>query len=252
MKRTGKIFIDYNMNVRGKTLNVAYSPRGVPGRAGLHAPDLGGAGGGRADRLHAYRTWRTRLDRTGDRWHDVFRAKQSLAKAFASNRAKRNPEANKRTASMAAPRSIGSLTISFGLVAIPVKLYTATQSTGADLLQPAAQGLRLAPQAAVRLPEGRADRRARRHGQGLRVREGPVRRLHARGDQGARGGGHALGRDLGVRADRVRSIRCTSTRRITSRPTRVRRSRTRCSPRRSRNRSAARSAAGPARARRTS
>jgi DNA end-binding protein Ku len=31
---------------------------------------------------------------------------------------------------MAAPRSIGSLTISFGLVAIPVKLYSATQSTG--------------------------------------------------------------------------------------------------------------------------
>ena len=30
-KRTGKIFIDYNMNVRGKTLNVAYSPRGSPG-----------------------------------------------------------------------------------------------------------------------------------------------------------------------------------------------------------------------------
>ena len=31
---------------------------------------------------------------------------------------------------MAAPRSIGSLTVSFGLVAIPVKLYSATQSTG--------------------------------------------------------------------------------------------------------------------------
>ena len=31
---------------------------------------------------------------------------------------------------MAAPRSIGSLTISFGLVAIPVKLFTATQSSG--------------------------------------------------------------------------------------------------------------------------
>ena len=29
---------------------------------------------------------------------------------------------------MAAPRSIGSLTVSFGLVAIPVKLFTATQS----------------------------------------------------------------------------------------------------------------------------
>jgi DNA end-binding protein Ku len=32
---------------------------------------------------------------------------------------------------MAAARSIGSLTVSFGLVAIPVKLYTATQSAGA-------------------------------------------------------------------------------------------------------------------------
>jgi bifunctional non-homologous end joining protein LigD len=30
-KRTGKIFMDYNMNVRGKTLNSAYSPRGSPG-----------------------------------------------------------------------------------------------------------------------------------------------------------------------------------------------------------------------------
>src|SRR5258708_38393330 len=30
-----------------------------------------------------------------------------------------------------APRSIGSLTVSFGLVAIPVKLYTATQSANA-------------------------------------------------------------------------------------------------------------------------
>jgi bifunctional non-homologous end joining protein LigD len=30
-KRTGKIFMDHNMNVRGKTLNVAYSPRGLPG-----------------------------------------------------------------------------------------------------------------------------------------------------------------------------------------------------------------------------
>ena len=30
-KRPGKIFFDHNMNTRGKTLNVAYSPRGVPG-----------------------------------------------------------------------------------------------------------------------------------------------------------------------------------------------------------------------------
>src|SRR5207247_5208617 len=50
-KRTGKIFMDYNMNVRGKTLNVAYSPRGAPGApvpmplpwnelAGLHPLDF--------------------------------------------------------------------------------------------------------------------------------------------------------------------------------------------------------------------
>src|SRR3982074_1352195 len=36
-----------------------------------------------------------------------------------------------RRCTMAAARSIGSLTISFGLVAIPVKLYTATQSANA-------------------------------------------------------------------------------------------------------------------------
>src|SRR5207244_13360453 len=30
-KRTGKIFMDYNMNVRGETVKVAYSTRGEPG-----------------------------------------------------------------------------------------------------------------------------------------------------------------------------------------------------------------------------
>ena len=29
--RTGEMFMDCNMNVRGKTMNVAYSPRGVSG-----------------------------------------------------------------------------------------------------------------------------------------------------------------------------------------------------------------------------
>src|SRR5258706_14530381 len=37
-KRTGKIFMDYNMNVRGKTLNVAYSPRGAAGAPGSMPP----------------------------------------------------------------------------------------------------------------------------------------------------------------------------------------------------------------------
>jgi bifunctional non-homologous end joining protein LigD len=76
-KRTGKIFIDYNMNVRGKTLNVAYSPRGVPGApvsmpltweelAGAHPLDF---------RLT---NAAQRLAETGDRWSDALKSKQSL------------------------------------------------------------------------------------------------------------------------------------------------------------------------------
>jgi len=81
IKRTGKIFIDYNMNVRGKTLNVAYSPRGVPG-APVSMPLSW-------DELEAadptdftLRNAVARLEKTGDRWHDVLSSKQSLAKAF--------------------------------------------------------------------------------------------------------------------------------------------------------------------------
>src|SRR5437879_1977965 len=79
-KRTGKIFIDYNMNVRGKTLNVAYSPRGVPGApvsmpltweelAGAHPLDF---------RLNAAQ----RLAQTGDRWRDALKRKQSLERVL--------------------------------------------------------------------------------------------------------------------------------------------------------------------------
>lgn len=82
-KRTGKIFIDYNMNVRGKTLNVAYSPRGVPG-APISMPltwdELEAAEPGH----FTLRNVLSRLEKTGDRWHDVLSAKQSLAKAFGS------------------------------------------------------------------------------------------------------------------------------------------------------------------------
>jgi bifunctional non-homologous end joining protein LigD len=84
-KRTGKIFMDYNMNVRGKTLNVAYSPRGVPGApvsmpltweelAGAHPLDfrIGNA--------------IERLERTGDRWRDALERKQNLESALAGGR----------------------------------------------------------------------------------------------------------------------------------------------------------------------
>jgi bifunctional non-homologous end joining protein LigD len=80
-KRTGKIFIDYNMNVRGKTLNVAYSPRGVPD-APVSMPLTW-------EELEAaepmdFTLWNVpaRLEKNGDRWHDVLESKQSLTEAF--------------------------------------------------------------------------------------------------------------------------------------------------------------------------
>ena len=80
-KRTGRIFMDYNMNVRGKTLNVAYSPRGAPGApvsmplaweelAGAHPLDF---------RLSNVAQ---RLAQAGDRWREALTRKQSLEKAL--------------------------------------------------------------------------------------------------------------------------------------------------------------------------
>jgi len=80
-KRTGKIFMDYNMNVRGKTLNVAYSPRGEPGApvsmpltweelAGAHPLDF------------RITNAAQRLAETGDRWRDALVLKQSLERAL--------------------------------------------------------------------------------------------------------------------------------------------------------------------------
>jgi bifunctional non-homologous end joining protein LigD len=86
-KRTGKIFIDYNMNVRGKTLNVAYSPRGVPG-APVSMPlsweELEGA----EPMDFTIKDVPSRLEKSGDRWHDVLEIKQSLTKAFGIEREK--------------------------------------------------------------------------------------------------------------------------------------------------------------------
>ena len=84
-KRTGKIFIDYNMNVRGKTLNVAYSPRGVPG-APVSMPlsweELEAA----EPMDFTINNVPARLEKNGDRWHDVLERKQSLTQAFGVDR----------------------------------------------------------------------------------------------------------------------------------------------------------------------
>ena len=85
-KRSGKIFMDHNMNVRGKTLNVAYSPRGTPGApvsmpltweelASAHPLDF------RIDGVIK------RLTRTGDRWSDVLKRKQDLERALKGGKA---------------------------------------------------------------------------------------------------------------------------------------------------------------------
>jgi bifunctional non-homologous end joining protein LigD len=80
-KRTDRIFIDYNMNVRGKTLNVAYSPRGLPG-APVSMPLTW-------EELEAAEVMDftlgnvpARLEKTGDRWQDALSGKQSLSQAF--------------------------------------------------------------------------------------------------------------------------------------------------------------------------
>ena len=80
-KRTGKIFMDYNMNVRGKTLNVAYSPRGTAGApismpltwdelASAHPLDF------------RITNVADRLAKAGDRWREALTKKQSLEQAL--------------------------------------------------------------------------------------------------------------------------------------------------------------------------
>ena len=57
-------------------------------RAGLHAAHLGGARGGASRWTLQSRTYRPRLEKNGDRWHDVLETKQSLTKAFGVDREK--------------------------------------------------------------------------------------------------------------------------------------------------------------------
>lgn len=83
VKRTGKIFIDYNMNVRGKTLNVAYSPRGVPG-APVSMPLTWEELEAAEPMDFTMQNVLGRLEKTGDRWQDALTSKQSLARAFGS------------------------------------------------------------------------------------------------------------------------------------------------------------------------
>src|SRR3989440_588701 len=92
-KRTGKIFMDYNMNVRGKTLNVAYSPRGAPG-APVSMP-LTWEELAKAHPLDFRITNAAeRLAQTGDRWRDAPTRKQNPEPAL------ERPEAEKKRMSL--------------------------------------------------------------------------------------------------------------------------------------------------------
>ena len=102
---------------------------------------------------------------------------------------------------------------------------------GRRLLQPPPREVPLPPEAAIRLPEGRGDRHPRPDGQGLRVLEGPIRRLHRSPDQVHGGGGEQDDRDHRVRPRWPRWIRSTSKARITSGRTRAARRPIACSPR---------------------
>jgi len=85
-KRSGRIFFDYTMNTRGKTLAAAYSPRGVPGApvsvpltweelATAQPPDF------------SLTNVVQRLAQTGDLWRDVLARKQSLERILAPTKA---------------------------------------------------------------------------------------------------------------------------------------------------------------------
>ena len=80
-KRTGKIFIDHNMNVRGKTLNAAYSPRGAAG-----APVSMPLSWEELEKAHPLDFTIANAARflagRGDRWRGVLERKQSLEKAL--------------------------------------------------------------------------------------------------------------------------------------------------------------------------
>src|SRR6266487_2434749 len=73
---------------------------------------------------------------------------------------------------------------------------------GRDLVQLAAQEGRGPSEAAIRLLEGRGEGRERGHDQGLRVRQGPLRSVHSRRVEGARGEGDGVDQHHGIRGYR--------------------------------------------------
>jgi bifunctional non-homologous end joining protein LigD len=88
-KRRGKVFIDTNMNARGKSISVPFSPRALPGApvsmplAWDELPNVDPM----AIRLPAAATW---LAKRGDAWRGWIDGKQDLARALTRSAAERH------------------------------------------------------------------------------------------------------------------------------------------------------------------
>jgi bifunctional non-homologous end joining protein LigD len=80
-KRTGKIFFDYTMNTRGKTLVAAYSPRGLPG-APVSMPLTWEALETAQPLDFTLANVARRLAQTGDPWRDALTRKHSLERTL--------------------------------------------------------------------------------------------------------------------------------------------------------------------------
>jgi bifunctional non-homologous end joining protein LigD len=76
-KRTGKVFFDYNQNVRGKTLACAYSPRPTP-EATVSTPLRWEELGRVYPTDFTIQTVPARLKKTGDLWADMLASKSDL------------------------------------------------------------------------------------------------------------------------------------------------------------------------------
>lgn len=81
-KRSGKIFFDYTMNTRTKTLAAAYSPRGVPG-APVSMPLTWEELETAQPTDFTLGNVAQRLAQTGDPWRDALARKQSLERTLA-------------------------------------------------------------------------------------------------------------------------------------------------------------------------
>jgi bifunctional non-homologous end joining protein LigD len=78
-KRTGRIFLDHNMNGRGRTLNAAYSPRRVPG-ACVSMPLTWDELARAEPTDFRVPTLAERLRQTGDAWRDFAASKHNLTR----------------------------------------------------------------------------------------------------------------------------------------------------------------------------